>query len=244
MRIGILGTGTITSAVVSGLAGQGHDIVVSARNAQKSAALAARFAEVSVADNQAVLDQSDVIFLGLMAEVAPAVLADLQFDPRHQVISVMAGATLEDVAWLVGPATAVSVMMPFPGIAEGGSPIMALGGDDLLTALFAPRNTVYSLASAAELQAYLCAQAVLSPAVKMVADASDWLAGQVSDSAQGEAFLRHLVGSSLLASECAPMLEALNTPGGYNQRLREHMVEAGFSAHLRVGLEALRSGGT
>ncbi len=242
MRIGILGTGTITSAVVSGLAGQGHDIVVSARNAQKSAALANRFADVSVAENQAVLDQSDVVFLGLMAEVAPAALADLLFDPRHQVISVMAGATLDEVAALVAPAAAVSVMMPFPGIAEGGSPIMAQGGIELLNTLFAPRNTVYSMGSAAELQAYLCAQAVLSPAVKMVAEAADWLGEHVSDTAQGEAFLRHLVGSSLLASECAPMLEALDTPGGYNQRLREHMVEAGLSAHLHAGLGALLNG--
>jgi pyrroline-5-carboxylate reductase len=243
MRIGVLGTGTITSAVVAGLSGQGHNIIVSERNQQKSAALAARFSDVSVAGNQAVLANSDAVFLGLMAEAAPAVLADLIFDPRHQVISVMAGATLEEVTTLVAPATAASVMMPFPGIADGGSPIMALGGIDLLNALFAPRNTVYSLSSAAELQAYLSAQAVLSPAVKMVADASEWLADHVSDMSQGEAFLRHLVGSSLLASECAPMLDALNTPGGYNQRLREHMVDGGMSAQLRDGLATLQKGG-
>ena len=68
MRIGVLGTGTIATAVVRGIAGDGHQISVSERSAENSAALAAEFGNVTVADNQAVLDRSDVVFLGLMAE--------------------------------------------------------------------------------------------------------------------------------------------------------------------------------
>ncbi len=87
--------------------------------------------------------------------------------------------------------------------------------------------------------AYLVAQAVLSPVARMVGDAAVWLDARVSDPEQGEAFLRMLVASSLSGSACAALIEALNTPGGYNQRLRVHMEESGMGKTLRTGLDGL-----
>ncbi|MDE4134989.1 NAD(P)-binding domain-containing protein [Phaeobacter sp. QD34_3] len=239
MRIGVIGTGTIAGAVVRGIAGDGHQITVSERSAAVSAELAGAFDTVSVAPNQTVLEQSDVIFLGLMAEAAPSILAPLVFRADQQVISFMAGIDPEQLQALVAPAQAAAVMMPFPGIARGGSAIMALGDIDLVKAIFGARNTVFALSDTAELDAYICAQAVLSPVARMVGDAADWLGTRVSDPAQGEAFLRMLVASSLADTGCTDLIEALNTPGGYNQRLRQHMEAAGQTGDLRSGLDGL-----
>jgi len=236
MRVGFLGTGSMAEAVVRGLAPSGHQITVSERNALRAARLAGDFANVSVVGNQGVVDASEVVFLGLMAEQAAEVLGGLRFRDDQRVVSFMAGMPLEDVAALVAPARAEAVMLPYPGIAEGGSPILALGDVGVIEALFAPANTVYALRDAAELEAYLCAQAVLSPAVQMVGVAAEWLGG-------GEAFLRHLVGSSLMSGECQPMLDALNTEGGYNQRLRQHMEVAGMREALCEGLDRLAGKG-
>lgn len=239
MRVGFLGTGVIASAVVEGIAGDGHQIIVSTRSAQHSQRLADAFPSVSVAENAEVVANSDVIFLGLMAEAAPAILSGLPFRSDQQVISMMAGASLEQVAELVAPASAAAVMMPFPGIARGNSPIMALGDMDLLNQIFGANNHVFALENDAELDAYLSAQAVLSPAVKLVSEAADWLSPQVSDPEQAETFLRVLVGSSLLDSQCKPLLDALNTPGGYNQRLRQHMENSGMGVALQEGLNRI-----
>jgi pyrroline-5-carboxylate reductase len=238
-RIGVIGTGVITSAVVEGIADDGHKITVSERSADKAARLTDMFENVTIADNQRVLDQSDIVFLGLMAEVAPAILQELTFRADQAIITVMAGASLAEVAGMVAPARAAAIMMPFPGIARGGSPIMMQGDVALVQSLFAPRNTVFALKDAAEMQAYLCAQAVLSPAARMVADAADWLAQRVDDPAQGEAFLRTLVASSLADQATGPLIDALNTPGGYNQRLRQHMEAAGMGRDLAEGLNKL-----
>ncbi|WP_417727359.1 NAD(P)-binding domain-containing protein [Roseovarius sp.] len=236
MRLGFLGTGSIAEAVVRGLAPAGHAITVSERNAARAARLAGEFLNVGIAGNQGVVEASEVVFLGLMAEDAPDILGGLRFRADQRVVSFMAGMPLDEVAALVAPARAEAIMLPYPGIAQGGSPILALGEVAVIEALFAPANTVYALRDAAELDAYLCAQAVLSPAVQMVGVAAEWLGG---DGAQGEAFLRHLVGSSLMSGACAPMLEALNTEGGYNQRLRQHMEAAGMREALREGLDRL-----
>ncbi|MCZ4353843.1 NAD(P)-binding domain-containing protein [Roseovarius aestuarii] len=239
MNIGFIGTGTIASAVVEGIAGDGHVIAVSKRSAAHSARLAGAFPNVTAQDNQTVVDQSDVIFVGLMAEAAGDILGALTFRADQRIVSLMAGASLAEVADMVAPATATTIMIPFPGIALGGSPFMGYGDTDLLEGLFGARNTLFALQSEAELTAYNCAQAVLSPAVRMANDAADWLGARVSDPAQGEAFLRALVGSSLMGGDCASLLAALDTPGGYNQRLRNHMTDSGMSATLAEGLNRL-----
>ncbi|MEB8386980.1 NAD(P)-binding domain-containing protein [Rhodobacteraceae bacterium KMM 6894] len=242
MRIGFIGTGTIASAVVEGIAGDGHAIAVSTRNAAHSTRLAGMFSNVTVHDNQAVVDRSEVICVALVAGVAENVLGALTFRPDQRVISLMAGVSLSDVAVMVAPAQAAGIMIPFSGMAQGGSPFMGYGDTDLLQGLFGGRNTLFAMASEAELDAYMCAQAVLSPAVRMVADAAQWLGARVDDPAQGEAFLRALVGSSLASSDCATLLAALDTPGGYNQRLRDHMTDAGMGATLAEGLDRLERG--
>jgi pyrroline-5-carboxylate reductase len=56
---------------------------------------------------------------------------------------------------------------------------------------------------------------------------------------QGEAFLRTLVASSLADQATGPLIDALNTPGGYNQRLRQHMEAAGMGRDLAEGLNKL-----
>jgi len=75
--------------------------------------------------------------------------------------------------------------------------------------------------------------------VKLVADAAGWLGPRVQDAAQAEDFLRVLVGSSLIAHDLSPLLQALNTPGGYNARLRQHMDAEGMPEALARGLETL-----
>lgn len=236
MRLGFIGTGVISSAVVRGLAGQGHEIRVSARSEVRSTALVAEFPEVQIAEVQQILDESEVVFLGLMLEQACDILGALRFPASLKVVSFMAGADLDQVAALVAPAVPAAVMMPFPAIAQGGSAIMALGDSALLSRIFAPRNRVFALQNAAELDAYLCAQAVLSPVARLTADAASWLGARVSDPTQGEAFLRMLIATSLADTPAQDLIEALNTPGGYNQRLRRHMEAAGLSVDLLQGL--------
>ena len=241
MRIGFIGTGTIARAMVTGIANDGHTITVSNRGAAHAAHLANTFDAVTIAPNQTVLDQSDVIFLGLMAETAPDVLKTLRFRADHRVISVMAGATLDALAPHVAPATLDAIMIPFPNIAHGGSPILVRGDTALVNALFGARNTLFDLQTDAELRAYLSAQAVLSPAVKMISDAAHWLGDQTQDATKAEEFLRTLIASSLRTTPCATLLAALDTPGGYNQRLRDHMTKRGQTTALIDGLNALKT---
>lgn len=239
MRIGVIGCGTIARAAVEGIVHDGHEITVSERSAHHSSSLAEAYENVQIADNQGVVDASDILFLGLMAEVATDVLGSLTFREGQTAITFMAGASLEEADALVRPARATAIMMPFPGIAQGSSPVIMYGDAETVTAIFGIRNSIFPVRDADEMAAYLSAQAVLSPVARMVSDAAEWLGNRVSDKTQGEAFLRELVASNLSATACEPLIEALNTPGGYNQRLRLHMEAQGMTAALKNGLDKM-----
>lgn len=242
MRLGVIGTGTIASALVRGIAEDGHQITVSKRGKTYAQSLSDEFACVSVAENQTVLDQSDVIFVGLMSEAAPDVLGDLSFRQVHKVISLMAALSLDEVAAMIAPAVPVAKMLPFPSVAGGGSPILVQGDTALTKAIFEPKNQIIAVNNANEMAAFLCAQAVLSPIARMIEDTSNWLSNRIEDPTEGEAFLRCLVTSNLKSNTATDLIEALNTPGGYNQRLRQFIETAGLSRMLTDGLDKLEAG--
>ena len=113
MRLGVIGTGTIATAAMRGIAGDGHQITVSRRSAANAEGLTRDFPNVSVADNQTVLDQSDVVFVALLAGDAPRILRELAFRPDQQVITLMTGISPDEVAALTAPAPVVAQMLPF-----------------------------------------------------------------------------------------------------------------------------------
>ena len=101
MRLGFIGTGTITRAVVIGLLRFGvsfQRISLSPRNAETAAELAALDSRVHVCgNNQEVLEASDVVCLAVIPQIAADALRELHFDSRHHVISFIARISLERV---------------------------------------------------------------------------------------------------------------------------------------------------
>jgi pyrroline-5-carboxylate reductase len=247
MKIGFIGTGTISSKVIEGIAGNGHDILVSERGRETSAQLAAAFPNVTVAGNQAVIDGSDVVLLGLMVDVAREVLPGLRFRAGQEVISVMTGMDLAELARQVAPASSLGVAFPFPSIAQGGAPVMACPGGPRVAGVFGAQNHTFSISDEGEMAVWTAAQAVLSPSLKLVQLALEWLGERASDKVQAEGFLRLVVGSALMAEPLdrpgvlEAALKALDTPGGYNATLREHMLAGGMGDTLRAGLDALEA---
>ncbi len=247
MRLGVIGTGTIASALVTGIAADGHDIWVSDRGADNASRLAARFANVTIAGNQAVIDQSDVIFIGLMADIAPAILGALTFRAEQRVVSLMAGPSLSDVCDMVPPARVEALAIPFPSIAQGGSVLMTYPQSDLLQALFGVRNHLFAMADPDEMATFLAAQAVLSPVLTLLDETASWMARRTGDPARSDRFVRLLTSASLSAqppqdAAVLPLLlQQLDTAGGLNAQLRDFMAARGMGKAIGDGLNHLET---
>ena len=117
MRIGFLGTGAITEAVVTGLATapEPPDIVVSPRTIARSRALAQCFGNVAVAaDNQAVLDRADIVVLALRPQdIVTALKPSCAFGATN-LVSFVALLPLKSLRRLVEPADQLCRAIPLP----------------------------------------------------------------------------------------------------------------------------------
>lgn len=104
--LGFIGTGTIASAIVRGIATQDtvpiDTIYVSSRSEAKSKVLVESFPTLVTVipsgkddgdnnnNNQEILDRADIIFLTVLPHQASSVLQQLTFDPeRHHLVSLV-----------------------------------------------------------------------------------------------------------------------------------------------------------
>lgn len=247
MRIGFLGTGEITAALVRGLRGQGHTILVSPRNAAMAATLVAEVEGVRIAPNDKVVAGSDVVFLCLLARVAEEVLPGLPFRAGQSILSVMVDAPLARLRTLCAPATDIAITIPLPPIAQGGCPLPVYPASALLQALFGERNLVLPQPSEAALNAHLGASALCSPILDLLLTAVDWLAAHTGNPAAAESYIAAMIRGYLperaAQGDLAAALQKLSTEGGLNATLRAAMAPArddlrhgltGF--HRRLGL--------
>lgn len=226
-RIGFIGTGEIAGAMVRGLQGQDHQILISPRNATVAAALVAEVEGVTIASNKGVVAGSDIVFLCLLARVADTILPTLPFRAGQSVISVMVDAPLARLRTLCAPATDLAITIPLPPIANGGCPLPVYPPSPALDALFGTRNPVIPLESEVALNAHLGVSAICSPIIDQLVTAADWLAGYSDDSGKAEAYVAAMIRCYLperaAPGELAEALRKLSTEGGLNASLRTAM---------------------
>lgn len=241
MRVGFIGTGEITAAMVRGLIGQGHTILVSPRNAQTAATLA-EWPGVAIAPNEEVVAKSDVVFLCLLARVAEGVLPGLPFRADHTIISVMVDAPLATLRQLCVPATDIAITIPLPPIARGGCPLPVYPPSPTLDALFGDRNLVIPLKNEAALAAHMGASALCATQLDQIMTAADWLAGFTGDPAAAEAYVAAMIRAYLperpRGGELPEALRMLSTEGGFNATLRAAMAPSRDA--LRRALDGFR----
>ena len=122
MQLGFIGTGEITSSIVTGLSSFGvtaHSIWLSPRNSAIASGLANRFRGIAVAScNQDVLDHSHAIVIAVSPSAARDVLSELRFRPDHEVISLVSTLSLRSLSELVAPAVRIARAVPLPSTAK------------------------------------------------------------------------------------------------------------------------------
>ena len=245
-RIGFIGTGVIASAMVRGLAGKGHSILVSERTAALAGQLAQEFDEVTVAANQQVLDDSDIVCLCLLKSVAEHVLPELTFRACHSLISVMADVSLAQVREWCAPASEICITIPLPFVATGGCPLPVYPASPVLEELFGADNLVLPQPNEDALTAHFAACATASVVMTELRAASEWLAGFTGNSAAAEAYLITAFSGFFAGmspgepNQFAQVLQGLSLEGGLNATLRAKVEQGGVNDLIREGLDGFR----
>jgi pyrroline-5-carboxylate reductase len=247
-RIGFIGTGTITEAMVKGLktsALRDHPLLLSPRNAETAARLATAFAGVRVAaDNQAVLEGADLVILAVRPQVAEPVIRSLRFRADHAVISVIAGVSVAALCdWTGLPSVTRAIPLPFVAQHKGVTPIYP--PDPAAARLFNALGQAVEVDSLAEYDAFAAASALMGSYFGLLDLAADWLETQGLGRAAAETYLRglfHNLGQVMADSPGRTLTELRDdhsTRGGLNEAAFRRFVETGGGAALRAGLDTV-----
>ena len=249
MQLGFIGTGEITSSIVTGLCSLGttsHSIHLSPRNAAVARELSKRFRGISVASsNQEVLDHSDTIVVAVRPAAARGVLSELRFSPGHQIISVVSGLSLMSLSRLVRPATRITRAVPLPSTARRLSPTAIYPTLPAAVDLFAKLGTVFPVETEKEFDAICATTATIASYFAFVERIASWLAQQGIPESKARDYVGRLFFGLTTTAVEAPERNfqsfAANhaTSGGINEQFLAHLIERGLLTSVSEALDAV-----
>lgn len=249
MRLGFIGTGEITVAMVTGFCTaepRPDSIRVSPRNAEKAAKLAAAFPEVEVADdNQDVVDQSDWLIIAVLPQTAREILEPLRFAEGQRVISVVPKLPRDELAEIVAPAQALGQVLPLPPAARRLGPVGICPPHAEVSALFGRIGAVVEIADPAQFNAFWSVTALMAPFYGLLDRTAGWLSDQGVPADAGGRYVGAMFHAlAEIAKDTDPgalrsLVANSQTPGGLNEQCYGQLSEAGWYDEVERGLDGI-----
>lgn len=249
MKLGFIGTGVITEAIITGLFDTDlpiSDVTVSVRGRTISARLAENFPLVRVSqDNQEIVDESDVIFLAVRPQDAEAVVSPLQFGAGQQVASLIATLPIETLQKWIGPSAKIARAIPLPSVSDKQGVTAIYPSSEILAELFAPLGTVVTAKTLEEFDALAVASAIMGTYFGIMETTAQWLQGKGTNYDNAKLYLN---GVFLGLANTASQSEGLtydelrldhSTPNGINQQLFDVFTYSGGCDALLEAFESV-----
>lgn len=247
-KIGFIGTGAITDAMVRGLlakpAAVPH-VMVSQRSTDISAALAADFPQVIVSsDNQMIVDGCDTVVLAIRPQIAEEVVRPLQFREGQRVISVVAATSREALLDWIGADVRLSQAVPLPFVARRKGVTTVYPADADTAAIFDVLGNAVECETKAEYDLLAAASALMATYFGIMHRTTEWLSENGLPEEKGRAYLAPLFASlsdtALRGSRDTAFMEMSHefaTKGGLNEQVFQDFDGKGGSDALRLALD-------
>lgn len=251
MHCGFIGTGAITSALVTGLCTSDtppEAIWVSPRNREKAAHLADAYAPVQVAEsNQDVIDRADLVVLAVLPQHKAEILEPLAFRSDQTVIHLLAGTPIDLIRPLVAPATEIVRAVPLPCTAIHKGPIALFPQNDGVTAFFNPLGTVIPLDREDQLETLSIVTALMAPFYAMTETVTAWTAAEGIARDKAATYAAAMFGALAAIAETTPdgdipaLVAESMTPGGLNEQAMATIDAHGGFSSLTHALDAVKA---
>ncbi|SFJ09056.1 pyrroline-5-carboxylate reductase [Celeribacter neptunius] len=240
MKIGFIGTGVISEAVITGMMKSGiaerlgvEEIVVSTRSQAISTALSERYEMVRVVnDNQTIVDQSDLLFLAVLPQVAQQVLSQLAFRPDQEICSLIATLPVEKITAWGGEVALITRAVPLPPVAELAGITVLSGQSERMEAIFEALGGVIVTQSLQEFDAYTVPGSMMGTYFGFQDIVASWIVAQGGTETEARSFLANVFAALARTAEgsdlsFAALREGHSTPGGLNEQMFRVFCEEG-----------------
>lgn len=247
MKIGVIGTGIMASYIVQGFCDMGceHSFILSPRNREKSAYLASKYTNVTVAkDNQDVLDNCEAVILSVLPQNAKEILSQLNFPKEIKVISVIAAIGLDNLEKIIGKREVLVDVLPLPFISKRMGPVVIYPHCSEIEELLKPMGDLIVAQNEKQMADMRTITALMSPFYQLCHSVVSW--GEENGLSEKDA---KKYTTSFFSALCCMAANTENgklkelaeevTPGGLNWQAVNYLKENDSFKHWQQALDII-----
>eukprot|EP00943_MAST-04B_sp_MAST-4B-sp1_P005974 g5974.t1 len=252
--IGVVGCGTIAAAVIEGLCkienNPPNKIILCPRNAAKTAKLVKDFPTICniATSNQDVIDNSQVVIIGLRTQVAKDVLTGLSFKNNKdiQVITLTSVISVNQMAEIIGlPIEKVAKAVPLPAVAHHRGITVTTGTPAINERVFSKLGGCQPVANEEEMRNVQVMTCMMGPIYKFMEVCAEFMIEQNVPNKVASQYVAKCMDTILYdaVQRCPKGKEGFTelvdeqTPGGLNECNISDLQDAGVFDAYKKSLE-------
>ncbi len=238
MKLGFVGTGKITSSVVTGICRSKTSfkkILLSPRNRNIAKRLKKQFKKVSIAkNNQEIINSCNWIFLAVTPTVGQKIIKNLKFRPSQTIVSFISTMTLPQLKKAIKVKATIVRAIPLPPISLRKGPVPMFPPNKKVKNFFNKLGTTVEISNEKLSKNFWSTSGMMAPFYELLSTMSNWLVkrGVKRDKAQ-----KYVTSLFLALSEDAVvnsnkdlkhLVKESQTPRGLNEQGVKELRKAGF----------------
>ena len=249
MNLGFIGTGKISSSVISGICKSSikyNKIFVSSRNKKISKKLKNKFKNIKIEEsNQKILDKCNWIFLAVTPTVGERIIKDLKFRSKQTIISFISTITISELKKMIKVKADIVRAIPLPPISLKKGPVPICPPNRKVKEFFNHLGTTVEIKNEKSSINFWSTSGMMAPFYELLRVMTDWLVkrGVKRDNAQ-----KYITSLFLALSEDAVVNSKLNlkhlvkesqTPRGLNEQGVKELTKAKFYKSIEKTLNSI-----
>ncbi len=248
MNYGFIGTGNIVTDVISGMSKSKikyKRIIISPRNQKKAEDLKKKIKKVLIAkDNQAVIDRSDWVFLGVLPKVGDAILPKLRFRKEQIIVSFMSTTNYSKLKKLIKTKSIIIRAIPMPPIRLGKGPVAIFPPNKKVKSFFDKIGQTIEIKNEKLSKNFWAISGTMASFYELLNVLSSWLIRKKTNKLDAQKYVTSLysaLAELALLNSSKPLKNLVNeqTPGGLNWQGVNELRKSGYYRLLEKSLKKI-----
>tara|TARA_B100001559_G_scaffold283595_1_gene258356 strand:+ start:560 stop:1330 length:771 start_codon:yes stop_codon:yes gene_type:complete len=248
MKLGFIGTGEISKAVIQGIISSKikfSKIYISNRNNKISKQLSKSNKKISIMkDNQKIIDACEWVFLAITPAVGKKIIKELRFKRRHTIISFISTIKMKELKKFIKVKATIVRAIPLPPISLKKGPIPIYPPNKKVKRFFNNLGTTVEIKNEALSLNFWTTSSMMAPFYEILYTLSQWLIkkGVKKESAQKyitSLFVALSEDSFNKSSDLKKLVKESQTPKGLNEQSVKELRKLGFYRDLNKTAESV-----
>ena len=179
MKLGFIGTGKITSSVVTGICRSKisfKKIILSPRNRNTARTLKKKFRKVFIAkNNQEIVNSCSWIFLAVTPTVGQKIIKNLKFKSSQTIVSFISTMTLPQLKKAIKVKATIVRAIPLPPISLRKGPVPMFPPNKKVKNFFNNLGTAVEISNEKLSKNFWSTSGMMAPFYELLSTMSNWL---------------------------------------------------------------------